>query len=201
MFIPKDFKVEDQEKLLKFIQENSFAILFSQDEEGPKATHLPFILINKEPPELIGHIAKANPQWKTLNGKNVLIVFSGPHSYISASWYKERKNVPTWNYVAVHVEGTVEILQEADELLSILHQSVDYYENDFEEPWKMEDEPETVKRLLNGIVGIRIKIEKLEGKWKLNQNKSKENKENVIENLRNQDIYDSQKIADLMERE
>lgn len=201
MFIPKDFKVEDQEKLLKFIQENSFAILFSQDEEGPKATHLPFILVNNEQPELIGHIAKANPQWKTLNGKNVLIVFSGPHSYISASWYKEKKNVPTWNYVAVHVEGTVEILQEADALLSILHQSVDYYENDFEEPWKMEDESETVKRLLNGIVGIKIKIEKLEGKWKLNQNKSKENKENVIENLRNQDIYDSQKIADLMERE
>ncbi|MGD7024224.1 FMN-binding negative transcriptional regulator [Rossellomorea vietnamensis] len=201
MFIPKDFKVEDQEKLFKFIQENSFAILFSQDEEGPRATHLPFILVNKEQPELIGHIAKANPQWKNLNGKNVLIVFSGPHSYISASWYKERKNVPTWNYVAVHVEGTVEILQEADELLSILHQSVNYYEKDFEEPWKMKDEPETVKRLLNGIVGIRIKIEKLEGKWKLNQNKSIENKENVIENLRNQEIYDSHKIADLMEKE
>ncbi|MGF2616040.1 FMN-binding negative transcriptional regulator [Rossellomorea vietnamensis] len=201
MFIPKEFKVENQDQLLKFIQENSFGILFSQDEEGPKATHLPFILIKDEEPELIGHLAKANPQWKTLKGKKALVVFSGPHSYISASWYKESRNVPTWNYVAVHVEGTVEILEEADALLSILHQSVQYYEKDFEEPWKMEDEPETVKRLLNGIIGFRIKIEKLEGKWKLNQNKSKENKEKVIENLRKQKIYDSHEIADLMERE
>ncbi|MGM0844876.1 MAG: FMN-binding negative transcriptional regulator [Bacillota bacterium] len=201
MFIPKEFKVEDQEQLLKFIEENSFGILFSNDEEGPKATHLPFILVHKEKPELIGHMAKANHQWKTLSETKALVVFSGPHSYISASWYKEKKNVPTWNYVAVHVQGTVEIIEEENELLSILKQSVNFYEKEYDNPWKMEHEPETVERLIKGIVGFKIKIEVLEGKWKLNQNKSKENKKNVIENLRSQDIYDSHKIADLMEKE
>jgi transcriptional regulator len=201
MFIPKDFKVEDQEKLLQFIEQNSFGILFSHDEEGPHATHIPFILTKQDQPELIGHIAKANPQWKGLDGKKILAVFSGPHSYISASWYKEQKNVPTWNYTAVHAEGTIEIIKDESELISILQQSVDFYEKDFEEPWKMEYEPETVRRLLNGIIGFRIKVEKLEGKWKLNQNKSKENKEEVIKNLRKQDIYDSHAIADLMEEE
>jgi transcriptional regulator len=199
MFIPKEFKVEDRQRLLKFIEENSFGILFSHDEEGPQATHLPFILRDKDKPELIGHIAKANPQWKNLDGKKGLAVFSGPHSYISASWYKEKKNVPTWNYVAVHVQGTIEILTEGKELLSILQQSVDFYENGFENPWKMEDETETVSRLLNGIVGFRMKIDTIEGKWKLNQNKSTENKIEVIKNLRKQDVYDSHEIADLME--
>lgn len=201
MFIPKDFKVEDQQKILEFIQDNSFGILFSQDDEGPHATHLPFILSQKDKPELIGHIAKANPQWKTLHGKKVLVVFSGPHSYISASWYKEKRNVPTWNYVAVHVQGTIEIINEETELLSILHQSVDFYEKDFENPWKMDNEPETVSRLLNGIIGFRIRIDSIEGKWKLNQNKSTDNKKEVIKNLRKLDIYDSHSIADLMEKD
>jgi transcriptional regulator len=201
MFVPKDFKVEDQETLFDFIRENSFGILFSSDDHGPHATHLPFILTQDDQPELIGHLAKANPQWKALDGKKVLAVFSGPHSYISATWYKEKKNVPTWNYVAVHVHGTIEIVKEGKELLSILQQSVDYYEKEFEKPWKMDDEAETVTRLLNGIIGFRMKIETIEGKWKLNQNKSKENKEEVIKNLRKQDIYDSHTIAELMEEE
>ncbi|WP_409254139.1 FMN-binding negative transcriptional regulator [Bacillus sp. SCS-153A] len=201
MFIPKDFKVEDTKKLLGFIEENSFGILFSQDEKGPQATHLPFILTQNDKPELIGHLAKANPQWKALHGKKVLVVFSGPHSYISASWYKDNRNVPTWNYVAVHVQGIIEIIQEETELLSILQKSVDFYEKDFENPWTLKNEPETVSRLLNGIIGFRIKIEGLEGKWKLNQNKSKENKEEVIKNLKNLDIYDSNEIAELMEED
>ncbi|RIW38295.1 FMN-binding negative transcriptional regulator [Bacillus salacetis] len=201
MFIPKDFKVEDQQRLLQFIENNSFGILFSHDEDGPHATHLPFILKNADTPELIGHMAKANPQWNNIDGKKVLAVFSGPHSYISASWYKEKKNVPTWNYIAVHVKGTIEIFTEEEELMSILQQSVDFYEKGFETPWEMENEPETVSRLLNGIVGFRIKIDSIEGKWKLNQNKSTENKEEVIKNLRKQDIYDSHQIASLMEEE
>ncbi|WP_421385087.1 FMN-binding negative transcriptional regulator [Bacillus salacetis] len=201
MFIPKDFKMEDPEMLMQFIHENSFGILFSHNAQGPHATHLPFILAQKDQPELIGHMAKVNQQWKGLDGKKVLVVFSGPHSYISASWYKEKKNVPTWNYVAVHVEGTIEIINDSHELYSILQESVDFYEKDLEKPWKTEEEEETVTRLLNGIVGFKINVEKIEGKWKLNQNKSKENKEEVIKNLRKEEIYDSHSIADLMEEE
>ncbi|WP_456271084.1 FMN-binding negative transcriptional regulator [Bacillus sp. AK031] len=201
MFIPKEFKVEDEKQLLQFIEENSFGILFSQDSGQPQATHLPFILSDKKKPELIGHIAKANSQWKTMDGKQVLVVFSGPHSYISASWYKDRKNVPTWNYVAVHVHGTVEIITKQAELLSILKESVNFYEKELPTPWTLDQEQETVNRLLNGIIGFKINIERIEGKWKLNQNKSKENKEEVIKNLREQKMYDSDIIADLMEEE
>lgn len=200
MYIPKQFKNESQDEIIEFIRNNSFGVLFSQDDDQPTATHLPFIV--KEAEEdiiLITHMAKANPQWKTLDGKTALAVFTGPHAYISASWYEEPGTVSTWNYVSAHAHGQVEVLTDSQSLKEILKTATDFYEAGFDKPWKFEENEETVESMLNGIVGIRLTVDKLEGKWKLNQHHSKERRDKVITQLKLQNAYDSQEIAQLME--
>jgi len=202
MYIPKQFKNESQDEIIEFIRNNSFGILFSQNDEHPTATHLPFIV--KETEEsitLITHMAKANPQWKTLDGNTALAVFTGPHAYISASWYEEPGTVSTWNYVSAHAHGRVEILTDSQLLKDILKNATDFYEGEFADPWKIEEHEETVDSMLNGIVGIHLTVDKLEGKWKLNQHHSKERREKVITRLKKQNAYDSQEIAQLMQNQ
>jgi transcriptional regulator len=145
-------------------------------------------------------MAKANPHWKTLEGKSALAVFTGPHAYISASWYEDSNSVSTWNYVSAHAYGKIEVLTDSRSLKEILKTATDFYEQGFSEPWKIEDHEETVDSMLNGIVGIRLAVEKLEGKWKLNQHHSQEKKDKVIGQLKKQTAYDSQEIARLMEK-
>lgn len=201
MYIPKQFKNDNQKEVIAFIEQHSFGILFSQNEAAPQATHLPFIIKEEEDEIiLISHMAKANPQWKTLQDKSALAVFTGPHAYISASWYEESGTVSTWNYVSAHAHGRVEIVTDPQHLKEILTTATDFYEKDFQEPWRVEDYEETVDSMLGGIVGIKLVVEKLEGKWKLNQHHSDQRKERVIKQLKNQSAYDSKEIAKLMER-
>ncbi|MCA1321161.1 FMN-binding negative transcriptional regulator [Bacillus tianshenii] len=200
MYIPKQFKNEKQDEIIEFIRHNSFGVLFSQDGDQPTATHLPFLIkVIDESIILITHMAKANPQWKTLDGKRALAVFTGPHAYISASWYEEPGTVSTWNYVSAHAHGRVEILTDSPSLKEILRAATDFYEAGFDKPWEFEENEETVDSMLNGIVGIRLMVDKLEGKWKLNQHHPKERKEKVITRLKEQHAYDSQEIAQLMQ--
>ncbi|WP_078380262.1 FMN-binding negative transcriptional regulator [Sutcliffiella halmapala] len=202
MYIPKQFKNANQQEIIEFIQHHSFGILFSQQDEEQSATHLPFIVkYENDKVVLLTHLAKANPQWKTLQGKSALAVFTGPHAYISASWYREAGTVSTWNYVSAHVHGKVEVVTDSSSLKEILKAATDFYEQGFQEPWKLEEHEETVESMLGGIVGIKLIVEKLEGKWKLNQHHSKERKERVIKQLKTQSVYDSQEIARLMEQQ
>ncbi|KPB06594.1 FMN-binding negative transcriptional regulator [Bacillus sp. CHD6a] len=203
MYVPKQFRKEETNEIIQFIRANSFGVLFSQHDGVPTATHLPFILSTEEDGSitLLSHMAKANPQWKTLDSKDALIVFNGPHAYISASWYEEDNSVSTWNYVSAHAHGKVEVIQEDQTLLHILKEATDFYEKELEVPWRLEENLETVKSMLNGIVGLRISVENLQGKWKLNQHHSIERKERVIEQLKKQSQYDSKEIAKLMELE
>lgn len=201
MYIPKQFRKEETNDIVQFIRENSFGVLFSQHDGVPTATHLPFILSTEEDGSitLLSHMAKANPQWKTLDSKDALALFNGPHAYISASWYDEENTVSTWNYVSAHASGKVEILQDHQSLLHILKEATDFYEKGLENPWRLEDNLETVESMLNGIVGLRMRVENLQGKWKLNQHHSTERKERVIHQLKKQTHYDSKEIARLME--
>ncbi|NLP49240.1 FMN-binding negative transcriptional regulator [Bacillus sp. RO1] len=203
MYIPKQFKKEETNDIIQFIRANSFGVLFSQHKGLPTATHLPFILSTEEDGSitLLSHMAKANPQWKTLDSKEALVVFNGPHAYISASWYEEANTVSTWNYVSAHAHGKVEVIQDDQTLLYILKEATDFYEKELEEPWRLEENLETVKSMLNGIVGLRIRVENLQGKWKLNQHHSTMRKERVIQQLKKQTHYDSKEIARLMELE
>ncbi|MBO9129888.1 FMN-binding negative transcriptional regulator [Bacillus sp. 165] len=201
MYIPNHFKQEDIPVLLEFIRKNSFGILFSNYGEVPEATHLPFHVKQEgENIMLTGHFAKANPHWKTVNGKDVLVVFSGPHAYVSASWYEGKNNVPTWNYTAVHVYGQLEIVEDKGELLSMLAELSQFHEKEMEHSWNIEQRTEYVHQLTTGIVGFKIHIMKLEGKWKISQNKPEQERRNIIQGLRAQSRYDSREVADLIER-
>ncbi|MGD6777466.1 FMN-binding negative transcriptional regulator [Sutcliffiella horikoshii] len=203
MYIPKQFRKEETNDIVQFIRANSFGVLFSQHDGVPTATHLPFIISTEEDGSitLLSHMAKANPQWKTLDSKDALVVFNGPHAYISASWYQEENTVSTWNYLSAHASGKVEILQDDQSLLHILKEATDFYEKGMENPWRLEDNLETVESMLGGIVGLRIRVQILQGKWKLNQHHSTERKERVVQQLKKQPHYDSNEIARLMELE
>src|SRR5262249_16798459 len=142
MYIPAAFDESDQAKLFDFIEQNSFGLLVSQVDHKPFATHLPFLLDPSCGPQgaLIGHLARANPQWREADGQLVLAVFSGPHAYVSPSWYEAENVVPTWNYVAVHVYGTFCVLHEPDSLATILRDFVARYEGALPRPWKFDPE-------------------------------------------------------------
>ena len=117
-------------------------------------------------------MARANTQWREANGQTALVVFSGPHAYISPTWYEVEQVVPTWNYTAVHAYGRAEIVKDEGAVLEIVQRMVRVYERAMPQPWSFGDSGTFIERMLGQIVGFRIEIEKIEGKWKLNQNHS-----------------------------
>src|SRR5262249_49091999 len=145
------------------------------------------------------HMARANPQWREAEGQTALAVFSGPHAYISPTWYEAAQVVPTWNYVAVHASGTIQILEEPAAVRGIVEKSVQVYERAMPRPWSFDGSTTFVERLLTQIVGFRLKIEKIEGKWKLNQNHPVERRRKVVRVLRERGDETSLAIADLIQ--
>lgn len=201
MYIPADFAEPDPTKLHDFIEQHSFGLLVSQVEGRPFATHLPFLLERTAGPHgnLIGHMARSNPQWRHLGGQSVLAIFSGPHVYISPTWYEAEQMVPTWNYTAVHVHGPVQIIEDNEALLHIVQKAVWIYEQVMPQPWSFDGSERFVERLLAQIVGFRIEIETIEGKWKLNQNHPVERRQKVVRALRERGDENALAIAALMQ--
>jgi transcriptional regulator len=200
VYIPSAFAENDTAKLHEFIAANSFAILTSYGERGLIANHLPLLLDPAAGPHggLFGHMARANPQWRQAEGE-VMAVFSGPHAYVSPSWYEEEGTVPTWNYVAVHAFGSFQIVEGREQLLEILHRSVRTYEGSRVSPWTLDESAGHVETMLKAIVGFRIEITRIEGKWKLGQNHSETRRRRVIRMLSQQADADSRSIAALMD--
>jgi transcriptional regulator len=168
MYIPPAFNETDPKTLHDFIERHSFGELFSQVDEQPFATHLPFLLDRNagQNGTLIGHMAAANPQCLKAGEQTVLAVFSGPHRYISPTWYEAENVVPTWNYVAVHVYGKIELINDQSELLDVVQRTTAFYEKTMPNPWSFDVTSTFVNRLLSQIIGFKITIEKIEGKWK-----------------------------------
>lgn len=181
MYIPAAFRVEDLETLHAFMQRYSFATLVTVGDGEPFATHLPLLLDAVRGPygTLRGHVARANPQWRQLSTGSPLVIFQGPHSYVSPSWYEAELAVPTWNYTAVHAYGTARLLEDADELMSLLRALTAIYEAPRPEPWQMDLPEEWLRNLARGIVGFELEITRLEGKWKLSQNRPEADREQV----------------------
>jgi transcriptional regulator len=200
MYIPAHFLKTDLAELHDFIERNSFAMLVSQHGDGPLASHLPLLLERNAGPHgsLIGHMARANPQWREADGRIVLAAFSGPHAYISPSWYEAERVVPTWNYAAVHVYGTFEAVHDAPALLGIVRSYVEFYERGAPRPWTFAERDDFIEKLTHNIVGFRIPIERIEGKWKLSQNHPAERRQKVIAALEGQGDENSRAIAALM---
>lgn len=200
MYIPEHFKVSDDQELIRFIQTYSFGSLISQVEQAFFATHLPFLYKESDGKRayLAGHLAKANPHWKNLEGTEVLVLFQGPHAYISPSWYAEKQAVPTWNYTAVHVYGRFSILHEAKELQQLIVDTVRFYEPESELLQHLDEK--YYEQMLQGIVGFQIEIARIEGKYKLSQNKSAETQQRVIDALRSSADPGAVELADFMVR-
>jgi transcriptional regulator len=201
MYIPAHFAVTDKARLHDFIEAHAFGLLVSTEGGVPVATHLPFLLERDAGPHgtLVAHLARGNPQWHDLDGREVLVVFSGPHAYISPSWYESEHVVPTWNYTAVHAYGTCQLVHEPDEVASILTATVNTFERNLPVPWTLDAGSEFIGRLARGIVGFRIAISRIEGKWKLNQNHPPERREKVMRVLAASDDPDAREIARLMQ--
>jgi transcriptional regulator len=201
MYVPPAFAESDLTKLHDFIEQNSFGLLVSNFDRLPFASHLPFLLERQTGSQgtLVGHLARANPQWAEANGQSVLAIFSGPHAYISPTWYEAEQVVPTWNYVAVHAFGRFQIVEDEPSLLQIVQRFIQFYEQGMPRPWSFDASTTFTKRMLGQIVGFRIEIDKIEGKWKLNQNHPVEHRKKVVAALRQQGDENSQAIAALMQ--
>lgn len=184
MYIPELYRNENREAITDFLQKNSFGILVNQTDGKLWATHIPMLLVvNDAGNEVLqGHISKENPQWKSFKTDNkILAIFSGPHAYISSSWY-DHENVPTWNYSAVHIYGTVKILEESDALHS-LKTLVDKYEATSENPTRIEELSKKTMSQVRGIVAFEIAIDEIQAVHKMSQNRDEKNYANIITEL------------------
>ncbi len=201
MFIPKLYKVTDVDEIWDFVQNNSFATIVTTVQEKPIATHLPLTLSKEGDNYFVkGHLAYGNPQWKTIEAcENVLVMFQGPHSYISSSWYSH-ENAPTWNYQSVHMYGKGSLL-EKEELIEDLTRLLEKYEQHRENPILWDKlSPQFLESQLKGIVGIKIKIEDIQAAYKLSQNRNEADYLSIIENLQKEEDPNSKQMADVMKK-
>lgn len=202
MYIPACFKNDDLNEVRDFLNKNSFGILVSQLDSKFLATHIPLELDKDENGKdiLVGHISKANPQWKNFtNDSQILAIFSGAHSYISSSWY-DHENVPTWNYIAVHIYGKIKII-EGEKLINALKKLVDKYEVNSDKPVAVEKMSEKfISKEIKGIVGFEIEINEIQSAYKLSQNRDAHNHKNIIAELDKKGDCNSQIISEEMKK-
>jgi len=180
MYTPKFNRIDDRALLLEAMRAYSFAILFGPGPTtSPVATHLPLVLHDEGPHGVIeGHFARANPHWRSLAGQETLAVFSGPHSYVSPTLYVDPQSVPTWNYIAIHAYGTMELIEGEAEKDALLKNLIALHEPAFADRWR--EMPERYRLgMLQGIVGFRIPIARIEGKFKISQNRAPQDRINV----------------------
>ncbi|HYG02244.1 MAG TPA: FMN-binding negative transcriptional regulator [Chryseosolibacter sp.] len=197
MYIPPLYKNENENEINSFIEQNGFATLISHAAGKLLATHLP-LMFSKDRKSLYGHFAKANEQWKHIaENEEVLAIFNGPHAYISSSWYNH-ENVPTWNYIAVHVYGKPRIIT-GEELIASLRELTDKYETSSANPVSVTTmTPAYFEKELRGLVGFAIKVDRIEAAYKLSQNRDKINHENIVVELRKRNDAADMAIADEM---
>ena len=200
MYIPDIYKNENPEQIRAFIKANSFGILITNKDGVSLATHIPLEYAQKEDGTEIlhAHISKANEQCAhIINGAEALCIFNGPHSYVSSSWY-DFEEVPTWNYIAVHVRGKLTLLDQ-EGLWNSVKTLMHTYEDGQENPVRMEALSEKTLRQLNGVIGFEVGISSIEAAYKLSQNRDDKNHENVVHQLKNTGCPQEMAIAEEME--
>ncbi|MCM3601785.1 FMN-binding negative transcriptional regulator [Robertmurraya korlensis] len=199
MYIPNHFKIDDEEVIYEFMEKYGFATLFTQHKGEPYATHLP-LMLNKSEKAIYGHFARPNEQWRDVENQQVLVVFQGPHCYISPSWYETTRAVPTWNYVSIHLYGKMEIVEDREVIFESLNNLVNKYESPDSSYNLNVVEPSFIEGMSKGIVAFRIKITKMEAKAKLSQNHPVERQELIIKQLENTSQHDNLQVATLMKK-
>ena len=174
LYIPAHFRVDDADTLFEFVARHAFGTLVSSAAQGLQVSHIPFI------PErtaqgglrLLGHVARANPHWQALeNAADIVAIFQGAHAYVSPTWYEHHPAVPTWNYAVVHAHGRARLL-DGEGLLDLLERLSSKYEAGNVPPWRIADAPgDFISKLTGAIVGFAIEVERVDGKFKLSQNR------------------------------
>ena len=194
VYIPPEFAINDQNEMIEFIRKYSFGIMITYSE-GFRTSHIPFIITARDPLVIWGHLATGNQQLRGIGDSRALVIFSGPHSYISPSWYAVPGQVPTWDYVTVHVEGTVR-LSSRDETTKMLEKMVNFYESGSTLAGKLREKP--YQDMMSGIVGFKVQVDRIWGKAKLSQNHSVEDRMGVIDHLSRSINQDEVEIAKLI---
>ncbi len=201
MYIPPLFAVHDKSAIFEVIERFSFATLVTHAQNGLIASHLPFMLDRESGDDgtLIAHMARANPQWRDfVDGDDALVIFQGEHGYISPSWYEVHPSVPTWNYAVVHAYGKPHIINDEADVRSVLERLVKTNETGRDEPWVMDLPDEYYAGMVKGIVAFEIPITRLEGKFKVSQNRPAVDQKHVLDRLITSDDPDQQALGERM---
>jgi transcriptional regulator len=198
MYIPSFNKFEDRQQAIAFMQRYSFATIVSVKDGIPVATHLPFLVQQKDDKIILSsHFAKANPQSADIINTNALVIFTEPHAYISPKNYEKEQNVPTWNYLAVHAYGKCVLLDGEENKTTLLKETIKYYDAEYLKQWdNLTDDYK--KKMMNGIVAFQIVVDDLQAKAKLSQNRTEKERENIINSLTNADNANEKAISDYM---
>ena len=206
MYAAKSFREDRLSVLQDFIVENSFATVVSQGPQGIEASHVPLILDRTQGPKgmLRGHFARANAHWQALADGEVLCIFQGPHAYITPSWYASKREhgrvVPTWDYLAVHAYGVARVFDDAKELRTLLEALTSQHEANRPAPWKVTDAPaEYIEDAMRAIVGFELTLSRIEGIWKMSQNRPAADRAGAVAGLRAGSPLDEQ-VAEWIER-
>lgn len=198
MYIPKYYREEDRQRILAFLKQNNFAALVTFDGEKPIATHTPVEVVESENGWTIyGHLSRANPQKKTFDGQEALLIFQGAHTYISARWYTE-VDVPTWDYMIVHVYGRVREIQ-GDELYSVLSRLVERHEA--ATSYRLEGLPQDmVLKEIKGVFGFVMEVTRIDAGYKLSQGKTEEERGSIVSELERRGDEYSKEIAEAIRK-
>jgi transcriptional regulator len=201
MYIPEFNRVEDRAAAIAFMRGNSFAIMVSIHDDAPFATHLPVVIAERDGELMLrAHVAKANPHWKTFERepqKDSLVLFQGPHAYISPALYEIHESVPTWNYATVHAYGRANVLAADPDKQQVLGELISQFDSSYLKQWNSFDERYR-SRMLNHIVAFEIKVTRIEAKFKLSQNRTRTEQENVMQALGASSDSAVSGVADLM---
>ena len=206
MYVPVQFKEERVATMHDAIRTYGFGTLVTSNEREMEASHLPLLLEPEPAPlgTLLGHLARANPQWQRVKpGTEALAIFLGPNTYITPSWYPTKqqngKVVPTWNYLAIHAYGTLSFFDDPDELRAHVGKMTDTHEQRRDAPWAVSDAPERfVEQMLMAIVGFRLRITRLEGKWKMSQNRPAQDVTGVLDGLAREDSAEHRRVSEIV---
>jgi transcriptional regulator len=207
MYVPRAFREDRTEVLHAAMRDIGAAAIVGQGGDGVVATHAP-IELDPEPAPLGTvrfHFARANPHANAIgDGREMLLIFQGPQGYVSPSWYPSKvltgKVVPTWNYVAVHAYGKAEAIEDPEKLRTHLAALTGGHESDSPQPWKIEDAPAAyIDAMCRAIVGFEVRLDRIEGKWKMSQNRPPEDRAGVIDGLRARGRGVDREMADLVE--
>jgi len=198
LYTPSHFVADDRAAIARLMHDHPFATLITPGAAEPVVSHLPLLLLPGCEPHgtLIGHFARANPHWRLAMDVDSIAIFHGPHAYVSPSWYGQpERMVPTWNYAAVHAHGRLEIVEDLVETQGVIDTLVQRFEAARTPPWQFRREERERDALLGAIVAFRMRIRRLDAKFKLSQNRSADDRARVIAGLDGDDHPDATATA------